>query len=145
MVINTDKLSEIYDVLKDYLTRDDISYKPTISKKYVDIVNRENFPLVTIEEIDNTLSSASFGGNESVSNLAYEINVYAIDKKYNDEIISNINICRYLVQKIDYVLSECYHMRRIQVRPTPNIDITIYRITMRYEINLFDNRGKFVR
>lgn len=145
MIINTDKLTEIYDVLKDYLTRVDILYKPTISKKYIDLVNRDNFPLVTIEEMENNTRNATFGGNESVSSLVYEINVYAIDKKYDTDIVSNINICRYLVQKIDYVLSECYHMRRIQVRPTPNIDTTIYRITMRYEINLFDNRGKFIR
>ena len=145
MIVNIDKYEEVYSVLKKYLTDPETNpYNPSVTKLYKATIDKKKFPLITIEEITNTLSQRTLGGNESISTVVYEINIYAINKIINKEEVGNMTIARELSVLVDNVLGEYYKMRRIYNSPTPNIDETIYRITMRYEKNLFDNRGKFI-
>lgn len=145
MIVNIDKYEEVYSVLKKYLTDPETNpYNPSVTKLYKATIDKKKFPLITIEEITNTLSQRTLGANESISTVVYEINIYAINKIINKEEVGNMTIARELSALVDNVLGEYYKMRRIYNSPTPNIDETIYRITMRYEKNLFDNRGKFI-
>lgn len=145
MIVNIDKYEEVYSVLKKYLTDPETNpYNPSVTKLYKATIDKKKFPLITIEEITNTLSQRTLGGNESISTVVYEINIYAINKIINKEEVGNMTIARQLSALVDNVLGEHFRMRRIYNSPTPNIDTTIYRITMRYEKNLFDNRGKFI-
>lgn len=145
MVLNIDKYEEVYNTLKEYLKDVETNpYKPSVTKLYKETISKDNFPLVVIEEITNNLQSRTFGGNESISTVVYEINIYAINKMVDNKEIGNMTIARELSVLVDKVMGEHYRMRRIYNAPTPNIDKTIYRITMRYQKQIFDNRAKFI-
>ena len=144
MIISEDKLGEIYNILNEHFSKEGIKYKPFISKKYLETVNKENLPLIVLEETHNALYTRTLGGNESISSCTYTLNIYAVSKKYNNVLVSDIEIARYLMKEVDKVMNELYKMRRIFSQPTPNIDNSIYRITMRYDANVFDTRGRFL-
>ena len=87
-----------------------------------------SFPCVTIVEADNQVykPSRDLSGVEHHAKVMYEINVYsnkANGKKSEAKAISNM---------IDGMMTNMLFTRTFRGQ-TPNIDRTIYRITMRYE------------
>ena len=87
-----------------------------------------SFPCVTVVEADNRVleSTRDLSGVEHYAKVMYEINVYTNDangKKARAKEISNV---------IDNVMSGLLFTRTFRGQ-TPNIDRTIYRITLRYE------------
>ena len=87
-----------------------------------------SFPCVTVVEADNRVleSTRDLSGVEHYAKVMYEINVYTNDangKKAKAKEISNV---------IDNVMSGLLFTRTFRGQ-TPNIDRTIYRITLRYE------------
>lgn len=87
-----------------------------------------SFPCVTVVEADNRVleSTRDLSGVEHYARVMYEINVYTNDangKKAKAKEISNV---------IDNVMSGLLFTRTFRGQ-TPNIDRTIYRITLRYE------------
>lgn len=87
-----------------------------------------SFPCVTVVETDNRVleSTRDLSGVEHYAKVMYEINVYTNDangKKAKAKEISNV---------IDNVMSGLLFTRTFRGQ-TPNIDRTIYRITLRYE------------
>jgi hypothetical protein len=86
------------------------------------------FPFVTIVEADNQVlkQTRDLSGVEHYAKIMYEINVYsnkANGKKSQAKEISNM---------IDSMMTDLLFTRTFRVQ-TPNIDRTIYRITLRYE------------
>lgn len=86
------------------------------------------FPCVTIVEADNQVlkQTRDLSGVEHYAKVMYEINVYsnkANDKKSQAKEISNM---------IDGMMTDMLFTRTFRGQ-TPNIDRTIYRITLRYE------------
>lgn len=136
-----DKTQEICNNLNSYL-QENSKYSPLVLRKV--IRQADKFPLVTIIEEENSFSSATTRNKvqEVVSNLYYEINIYATDIKTKDKTISNVVITDELKKLVDDVMSVHYGLRRTSCRPTPNLDSTIYRITMRYEGRIFENKNK---
>ena len=87
-----------------------------------------SFPCVTIVEADNKVykQTRDLSGVEHYAQVMYEINVYsnkANGKKSEAKEISNM---------IDGMMTDMLFTRTFRGQ-TPNIDRTIYRITMRYE------------
>ena len=86
------------------------------------------FPCVTIVEADNQVlkQTRDLSGIEHYAKVMYEINVYsnkANVKKSQAKEISNM---------IDGMMTDLLFTRTFRGQ-TPNIDRTIYRITLRYE------------
>lgn len=87
-----------------------------------------SFPCVTIVEADNKVyeRTRDLNGVEHHAQVMYEINIYTNDsqgKKSKAKDISNL---------IDGLMSEMLFTRTFRGQ-TPNIDRSIYRITMRYQ------------
>lgn len=139
MVINLEIYDKIFNILKKFLA-DESQYNPIVSKQ--ELRQTDKFPLVVITEEDNSYLTGTTRFEETKSRLEYEINVYATDKNINGNIVAKQVIARELVGLIDNVMSYNLRMIRRSCRPTPNLDNSIYRITIRYRANLNDNTGK---
>jgi len=139
MVINLEIYDKIFNILKKFLAEES-QYNPIVSKQ--ELRQTDKFPLVVITEEDNSYLTGTTRFEETKSRLEYEINVYATDKNVNGNIVAKQEIARELVGLIDNVMSYNLRMTRRSCRPTPNLDNSIYRITIRYRANLNDNTGK---
>lgn len=94
------------------------------------------FPCVTIVEADNRVleRTRDLSGVEHYARVMYEINVYSNkkdSKKTEAKEISNM---------IDSLMSDMLFTRTFRGQ-TPNIDRTIYRITLRYIAVISENVG----
>lgn len=137
MAMSIDVYDNIYKALKEDINNK-FDYEVYVTK--LPLQATDKFPQIAFTEEDNSLNFGTTKLEETVSRLSYEVNIYTQDKNINGNMVSRVEIARNLMQEIDFVLSNKYKMRRISCRPTPNIDVNIYRITMRYQMNFFDNR-----
>ena len=142
MEMNIDVYTYVYTKLKESLQTNLPDYGIEITK--LSKKQADRFPLVVFTEEDNVLSTTTLNREETFSDLYYEINIYTRDKVINGEKCYAIDIARQISAEIDKVLNKQYHMDRLFCRPTPNLDNSIYRITMRYSVGLNDNRVKFI-
>ena len=120
--------NEIFTELKNILTTEYSGifvtgeYTPTPDK----------FPCVYIEEADNRTVSLNGDNKGEVSAVMYEINVF-----------SNLASGRKSqVKKIIKTIDEYMTLRgfmRMSCMPTPNMDITVYRMTARYAASVFND------
>ena len=95
-----------------------------------------SFPCITIVEADNKVyeNTRDLDGIEHHAQVMYEINIYTNDssgKKSTAKAIANV---------IDSAMSDMLFTRTFRGQ-TPNVDRTIYRITMRYQAVVSENRG----
>lgn len=139
----TEQRDIIYKKLKSYLTENS-QYNPLVLNKALRTSNK--YPLVTLEEADNTFNFGTTRNRkqEIVSNLFYEINIYAVDVKQNNGTISNVIITQELEKLVDDVMSTYFGLKRTSCRPTPNLEDTIRRVTMKYEGKVFENRNRLI-
>lgn len=139
----TEQRDIIYKNLKSYLTENS-QYNPLVLNKALRTSNK--YPLVTLEETDNTFNFGTTRNRkqEIVSNLFYEINIYAVDVKQNNGTISNVIITQELEKLVDDVMSTYFGLKRTSCRPTPNLEDTIRRVTMKYEGKVFENRNRLI-
>lgn len=142
MYLNTDAYSIVYAELKKSLKSNLENYGIEITKLSKQETDR--FPLVVLTEEDNVLSDRTLNHEETISGLYYEVNIYTRDKVINKEKRYAIDIAREISTEVDKVLNGQFHMLRTLCRPTPNLDNSIYRITMRYSVKFYDNRVRFM-
>lgn len=142
MEMNIDVYTYLYTKLKDSIQANLPDYEVEITK--LSKKQADRFPLVVFTEEDNVLASSTLNREETTSKLYYEINIYTRDAVINGEKCYAIDIARQISAEVDKVLNRKYHMDRLFCRPTPNLDNSIYRITMRYSVGLNDNRVKFL-
>lgn len=142
MRMNIDVYTYIYTKLKEHLQGSLDKYGIEITKMSKQEADR--FPLVVFTETDNVLEFSTLNREETHSKLYYEINIYTRDKVINGEKCYAMEIAREISMEVDNLLNRKYHMERISCSPTPNLDNSIYRITMRYSVGLNDNRVKFI-
>ena len=123
-------INEIYPKLKKYL-QDNSKYSPLVTKKT--LKQSKKFPMVVITEEDNSFhfGTTKTKKREIVSSLAYKVEIYAVDKQIGNKIVSNVEIVEELEKLVDDVLGNSYGFDRLSCRPTPNLDETIYGVTMR--------------
>lgn len=142
MEMNIDVYTYLYDKLKESLKANLEGYEVEVTK--LSKKQSDRFPLVVFTEEDNALLSSTLNREETTSKLYYEVNIYTRDKVINEEKCYAIDIARQISMEVDKVFNKKYHMDRLFCRPTPNLDNSIYRITMRYSVGLNDNRVKFI-
>lgn len=139
MIINLDIYDKIFNILKDFVTSES-QYNPIVTK--MELRQSDKFPLVVITEEDNAYLTGTTRFEETRSRAEYEINIYAVDTKVEDKIVSKQEVARELMGLVDNVMNCNLKMMRRSCRPTPNLDKNIYRITIRYRANINDNTGK---
>ena len=98
----------------------------TVYSEYVEVPAA--FPCVSIVEADNSVleRTRDLSGVEHHANVMYEINVYTNDangKKSKAKAIADV---------IDTQMSAMLFTRTFR-RQTPNVDRSIYRVTLRYQ------------
>lgn len=127
-MINEYAFDVVYGTLKEYLKNYSV-YDPVVKTT----PSGDKYPLVVVEEVDNFIKERTAYGNESASMMSIEVNIYA-DKKAvsNSKTVAGRTIAREIRNHVEAVLGDFYGMSRVSSRPTPNIDTTLYRYTMRY-------------
>lgn len=133
----------IYNTLKTYLQAKSV-YSPKVLKKVLQ--TNDKFPLVTLVEQNNifNLGTTKIKKREIIDAVYWEINIYAVDQTNGTNIISNAQICDELKILIDKVMSDYFQLDRTMCEPTPNLDSSIYRITMRYSGKILENRIRLI-
>ena len=117
--------NEIYTELRNLLTT-------TYSGIYVTgeyTPTPDKFPCVFIEEADNRTVSLNGSNKGEVSAVMYEINVFSNLQNGRKTQVKNI------IKTIDDYMTLRGFMR-MSCMPTPNMDITVYRMTARYEASV---------
>lgn len=100
---------------------------PTCTYYSVSTESPSSFPCITMEEMDNEVYQRSMDSSdlENHARVSYEINVYSnIDEGKKSQ-------AKAIAQIIDSVMQSNNFVREFY-SPMPNIDVTIYRITLRY-------------
>lgn len=140
--MNNDLTDTIYKYLKVYLQAS--RYSPRVLK--TSLQQSKKFPLVTVTEEDNSLAQGSFPYNEREIEDKYywEINIYSTDISLDNKTVSGAEVCNELKILVDNIMSKRFKLTRLSCRPTPNLDDTIYRVTMRYSCNALTNRKRIL-
>lgn len=139
--MNIDLTNQIYKDVKNYLTEKS-NYSPRVTQK--SLKQSDKFPLVTIIENDNKNEIADTLFKETTDKIFLTVDVYAQDKPYGNSVVSNVNIVRELSALIDDVIGKKYKMLRTSCKPTPNLDNSIYRVTMKYTKKIITNKNIFI-
>lgn len=129
---------ELYDRLYDSFKRfvlEQSKYNVSVKKKpYGD-----DYPKVVLQEISTKgISNKQF--TDTYSQYGYEINIYAKNIGSKD----SMEIARELSGVVSSFMEGKLHMKLVVCKPSPNIDDTVYRITMRYITSANDYRGHFI-
>lgn len=133
----TDLADAVYRDLKQHLaTR--CEYGPRVVQK--SLKQSDKFPLVTVEEDDNSNVLVDTTFRDKTDKVAITINIYAEDLASGNRTISNANVAKEISVLVDEVLGRKYKMLRTACKRTPNLDDNIYRITMRYTKKMISNK-----
>ena len=100
----------------------------------------DTFPKIVIQDITNTERERDFGGINRFSAVTYEIEIYAKASGGKSE----RTIANELKTHIRRFMEDELGLKRVYDSPTPNIDTSVYRITMRYTVVINDKRNKFI-
>lgn len=87
------------------------------------------FPCVFVEEADNYAQTLDGSGNERVTAVMYEVNVYS------NKASGKKTECKAIIKIIDDEMLKL-GFTRTMCQPIPNEDITIYRMTARYSASI---------
>lgn len=134
--MNFEVFDRIFAGLKSRLSQHPLQikcYKKPTGKKY---------PLVVVREASNTSRNDTKFFYEKQSNIAIEINIYTTPMQIGGEYVGEEDVARIVMQEVSFVMEEYYGLKRVTCIPTPNIDETIYRVTMRYVGTISDYRNK---
>lgn len=112
----------IYDKVKKAIN----AQYPTAVVESVPIQTVTSLPVISFYQSDNSVDSLTVDTTsfENFANVSFECNIFCdgTSKKQTAKKIAEI---------VDSVM-ENVHLRRIFYSPTPNLDITIYRLVLRY-------------
>jgi hypothetical protein len=136
--MNVELMNQIYEDLASYLVTKS-KYGPRVVAK--SLKQSDKFPLVVITEGNNanTLVSTDFGEKTDTINIS--VNIYAQDKAIGNETVADVVIARELMKLVDDIVGTKYRMLRTDCRPTPNLDNSIYRVTMNYTKRIITKRN----
>lgn len=138
-MINTSGYDNVYKALREHLETHSI-YTPIIKQT----PTGEEYPLVVVEEIENSTIARTIYGFDSISLIGIEIEINAKEKTVGLKKVSGRTIATELKCLVDEVCTDMYGMKRVNVKPTPNVDnSTMYRIVMRYNAKQNDRRSVF--
>lgn len=125
---------EVFDKLKtDLLAQSE--YSPQVFK--MSPQQMSTFPVVEVVEINNILQEEALDKTEQFNKLSYEINIYTQD---NSSGVSKVVIAEELRDIVDEVMSNHFGMNRTLCQRMANLDMNVYRIILRYECVLDNER-----
>jgi hypothetical protein len=136
--VNIDLLNQVYKDVKTYVNEKS-QYSPRVTQK--NLRQSDKFPLITITEDDNANELASMKFIDTTDKLFFTVNIYAQDKAYGNVTYSNVGIARELATLVDDIMGQKYKMKRMSCKPTPNLDDSIYRLTMKYSKKIITNKN----
>lgn len=103
------------------------------------------FPNVVIEKIDDREQACDNTRNSVFSAWSLELNIYAISTTYENKKISARSVAVELEELISYYMGEKMGFQRTYDKPSPNVDQSVYRITIRFQMKINNKRNSFVR
>lgn len=136
--MNIEMYDGLYKSLNEYIKANS-KIRATVLRK----PNSNIFPKIVIEEIASAARGFNGSYMESYSDITYEINIYTKTQEIDGSIEDSMDIARYLQSLISDFMEYHFRAKRVFCSPTPNIDDTVYRITMRYVTQASDYRGHF--
>lgn len=119
--------------LKDFLLENS-KYNPKVMSSPKGSV----FPKVVFIKVDDRTVGRTTFLLDSISNVAFEVDIYA-----KENVVSEVTIANELESLIKEYMGNICGFKRTLDKPTPNIDTSVYRITMRYEANVNETRNVF--
>ena len=104
------------------------------------------FPLVEIKQLNTTNAETDLQRITQIDDYEFELNIYAKSKTDGEgNVITEVQVA----EDIQYLINELFEVKLNMVRtfcqPTPNLDLDIYRITMRFTCSYNKRRNIFIR
>ena len=130
---------EVRNGLKNYLSQNS-THKPVVKP----FASGNEFPYVVFEKINDIERESDSSRNTVISVVEFEINKYAKDISIQNKRISGRSVATEIEEVIKRYMGDRLGFKRSYDRPTPNIDETVYRITMRYQVKLNERRKYFI-
>ena len=91
------------------------------------------YPMVIVDEVNNTTLLA-LKGEERLSSVVYQVEVFSKDMLVGSTITSGVDVCKSIGKLIDSELNTIYGMTRTSAVSTPDInDATVSRYILRYD------------
>ena len=137
--MNTKLIISIYENLKKYVRKKKPSYDIRVTRKSQKIV--KDFPLIVMKLDDYPEIRKTTQGSESISKAYITIEIFTRDLIKKKKKIPDVIVAEELSELVDKVLGKMYGMNRTECKPTPNLDDSIYRITMKYTKNILENKN----
>ena len=103
------------------------------------------FPNVVIEKIDDREHACDNTRNSVFSTWSIELNIYAVSTTYKNKKVSARSVAVELEELIFYYMGEKMGFKRTYDKPSPNVDQSVYRITMRFQTRINNKRNSFIR
>lgn len=130
-------MPEIYDEIFEYSEKY-ITENSKYSPKVLETPPEETkvFPLVVINEVDNTLDDENLKKGDPKYKIEYEIEIYAIDKGNTPKEV----IIQELKTLVNEIFDNHYGMFRRACIPTPNADRNVNKLYMRYNALIDENK-----
>lgn len=126
---------EIKKALKEYLDKNSI-YAPFVTT----VATNQKYPKVVIEKVDDRELESDIQRLNIFSIINIELNIYAKDMTQGTKTLSGRTVATEIEENIKMFMGNICGFKRTLDKPTPNIDTSIYRITMRYQIKVSDTR-----
>lgn len=130
--------NEVKNGLKEYLAHNSV-YSPLL-KAYE---SGDIFPYITFEKSNDIEDSTDLQRFNVVDSIEFEINIFAKAKVSGTKTIANKTIATEIEEHIKEYFRRLGFKRTFD-KPTPNLDKTIYRITMRYKVKVNTQRKYFI-
>ena len=137
-----DKYEQIFDRYKKFLVENS-HYEPKVVKYNTN--TSPYFPLVVLT-LSNNLDT-NYCTNDKIEyyeEFYFTVNIYAKNKKENNNLVASQIIINELVKLTNYFFNEL-NLKRTLCRPTPNLDEEILRQTLQYQCLIGNARGNIIR
>jgi hypothetical protein len=118
-----DIYDQMFSYAKTYITSNSI-YTPHIIPSYPN--ETPIFPIVSIEEVQQVISSENLSKGERKTRLTLEANVLSQEKTVDGKKVSNLTINKELVKLVSDVFDKHYGMK-VTIKSAPNMDASIKR------------------
>lgn len=136
MINNPDK--ELIEGLNKHIN-DKCGFKVYLFEK----PNTDLFPKVIFQRIASPSGNNIRNRIEAVQNVVYEINVFTKDLVIENNLYDSKEVAETISFFIREYMQYCVGLNTFLDQPTPNIDDTIYRITLQFKGQLHVYRGYF--
>ena len=133
-------MNSIVKGVKDGVTpflQENSLYKPLVKTS----ATGDTYPMVVIEKSSDREVESDNTRFNVLSQIEIELNIYAKDMTIENKKVSAKSVAEEIEENIKRYMGGVLHVKRTYDSPTPNIDLTISRITMRYIVKLNERRN----